>query len=327
MSEPLFTLAELERAREVVGRTMLGTPQYAWPLLGERIGAEVWLKHENHTPIGAFKVRGGLAYLDVLCSRNSRPNGLITATRGNHGQSIPYAASRYELSVTVVVPVGNSVEKNKAMQAWGAKLIVHGEDFDEAKVEAERLAERDGLELVPAFHPALVCGVATYAHEFLTACDDLDTVYVPIGMGSGICGLITTRNLLGLKTEIVGVVSAHAKAYALSFESGQVVETDTAKTFADGIACRMPSNSALEVMLSGAARIVCVSDDEIADAMRAIYADTHNIAEGAGAAAFAALTKEKARVHGRKVGVVLTGGNIDTVLFAQVLRGETPLIS
>ncbi|MCZ6641153.1 MAG: threonine dehydratase [Gammaproteobacteria bacterium] len=323
----MFTLAELERARVVVGKTMSSTPQYAWPLLAERVGAEVWLKHENHTPIGAFKVRGGLNYLDVLCSGGKRPNGLITATRGNHGQSIPFAASRHGLNVTVLVPVGNSVEKNKAMQAWGAKLIEHGEDFDEAKQEAARLAEVDGLEVVPAFHPMLACGVATYAHEFLTACDDLDTVYVPIGMGSGVCGLITTRDLLGLKTKIVGVVSTHAPAYALSFESGQVVETNTAKTFADGVACRMPSPEALEVILGGAARIVCVSDDEVASAMRAIYADTHNIAEGAGAAAFAALLQEKEGLQGRKVGAVLTGGNVDTTLFAQVLRGETPQVS
>lgn len=327
MATPLFTLAELEHALVVVGRTMSSTPQYAWPLSGERVGAEVWLKHENHTPIGAFKVRGGLNYLDALCSGDKHPNGLITATRGNHGQSIPFAASRYGLDVTVLVPVGNSVEKNKAMQAWGAKLIEHGEDFDEAKLEAARLAELDGLEFVPAFHPMLVCGVATYAHEFLSACNDLETIYVPIGMGSGICALITTRDLLGLQTEIVGVVSTHAPAYALSFESGQVVETDTAKTFADGVACRVPSPDALEIILSGAARVVRVSDDEVAGAMRAIYADTHNVAEGAGAAAFAALLKEKERHQGRKVGAVLTGGNIDTTLFAQVLRGETPLVS
>ncbi len=327
MSKLLFTLAELERVTMLVGAAMSSTPQYAWPLISQRIGTVVWLKHENHTPIGAFKVRGGLAYLDGLCSRDKRPNGLITATRGNHGQSIPYAASRYGLNVTVLVPVGNSVEKNRAMEAWGAKLIVHGEDFDEAKLEAARLAERDGLELVPAFHPALVCGVATYAYEFLTACSDLDTVYVPIGMGSGICGLITTRDLLGLKTEIVGVVSTHAAAYAESFESGEVVETETAKTFADGMACRMPSSSALEVILSGAARIVRVTDDEVAAAMRAIYADTHNIAEGAGAAAFAAVIQEKAQLQGMKVGAVLTGGNVDTTVFAQVLRGETPLVA
>ena len=327
MSESLFTLAELERAREVVGRTILSTPQYAWPLLGQRAGTEVWLKHENHTPIGAFKVRGGLVYLDMLCSGDERPSGLITATRGNHGQSIPYAASRYGLCVTVLVPEGNSMEKNKAMEAWGAKLIVHGKDFDEAKVEAQRLAEHDGLELVPAFHPSLVRGVATYAHEFLTACAELETVYVPVGMGSGICGLITTRDLLGLKTEIVGVVSTHAEAYAKSFESGKVEETETANTFADGMACRMPSHDALQVILGGAARIVRVSDDEVAAAIRAIYADTHNVAEGAGAAAFAAVMQEKTQLQGRKVGAVLTGGNIDTTQFAQVLRGETPIVS
>ena len=326
MSESLFTHAQLERARDVVGRAIPSTPQYAWPLLGKRIGAEVWLKHENHTPIGAFKVRGGLTYLDMLCSRDERPTGLITATRGNHGQSIPFAASRYGLDVTVLVPEGNSEEKNKAMQAWGAKLIVHGRDFDEAKDEAVRLAESNGLEMVPAFHPALVCGVATYAHEFFAACPDLDTVYVPIGMGSGICGLITVRDILGLKTEIVGVVSSEAPAYSKSFESGQVVETETANTFADGMACRVPSPAALEVIWKGAARVVCVSDDEVAEAIRVIYADTHNIAEGAGAAAFAALTKEATEMSDRKVGVVLTGGNIDSSLFAKIISGETPRV-
>jgi threonine dehydratase len=247
-----FTLEDLGRAREVVGRDMPATPQYAWPLLAQRAGAEVWVKHENHTPTGAFKVRGGLVYIDELCARPERPAGLITATRGNHGQSIPFAASRAGLSVRVLVPEGNSVEKNLAMQAWGAELIVYGADFDEAKAEAARLAERDGLEFVPPLHPALVRGVATYAYEFLTACNDLHTVYVPIGMGSGICGLIGTRDLLGLETAIVGVVSDNAPSYALSFESGTVVETDTARTFADGVACRQPSSQALEIISRGA---------------------------------------------------------------------------
>ena len=226
----------------------------------------------------------------------------------------------------MLVPEGNSVEKNLAIQAWGAKLIVHGADFDEARLEATRLAHRDGLELAPSFDPTLVRGVATYAHEFLTACRDLHTVYVPIGMGSGICGLIATRDLLGLKTEIVGVVSTHADAYALSFETGKLVETATAHTIADGMACRQPTSAALEVIINGAARVVRVNDHEIAEAMRAYYTDTHNVAEGAGAAALAALLKERTKMRGREVGVVLSGGNVDADLFTQVLRGETPVV-
>jgi threonine dehydratase len=319
-----FSLADLEQAAEVVYRHMAPTPQYAWPLLGQETGCEVWVKHENHTPTGAFKVRGGLVMLDRLAAAGSLPAGLITATRGNHGQSIPFAARRYGVPVTVVVPHGNSVEKNRAMVGWGAELIEHGADFDVARVEAARLAQERGLTFVPSFHPDLVLGVATYALELFRAVDGLDAVYVPIGMGSGISGLIRTRDLLGLSTEIVGVVSSHADAFARSFSAGRVVETEAARTFADGMACRVPMADALAVVRAGAARIVAVSDDEVADAMRTMYGTTHNVAEGAGAAALAALQRETDRQRGRRVAVVLTGGNVDAPVFAEVLNGATP---
>lgn len=319
-----FSLAELEDAARCVYQVMPPTPQYAWPLLADALGCEVWIKHENHTPIGAFKVRGGLVYMDELARQGALPAGFVTATRGNHGQSIPFAAQRYGVPVTVFVPEGNSREKNRAMAAWGAELRVHGADFDTARQEAARLAEQRGLRFVPPFHPALVKGVATYALELLRAVDGLDTVYVPIGMGSGICGLIRTRDLLGLDTEIVGVVSKHAPAFALSVASGRVVETDSARTFADGVACRMPMVESLEIIRAGAARVVQVSDDEVAEAMRLMYRATHNVAEGAGAAALAALAQEARSLRGKRVAAILTGGNVDAEVLAQVLAGDTP---
>ncbi len=313
----MFSLAELEAAARVVHGAMPPTPQYAWPLLGERAGCEVWVKHENHTPTGAFKVRGGLVYFD----RQRPSRGVISATRGNHGQSLAYAGRRAGIPVTIVVPHGNSVEKNAAMRAFGAELIEHGRDFDEARPEAERLARVRGLEMVPSFHRDLVLGVATYALELLRAVPALDTVYVPIGMGSGICGLIRTRDLLGLRTQIVGVQSERAPSYALSFAAGRVVTTESADTFADGMATRVPDPQALEIIRQGAERIVTVSEAEIADAMRALFTDTHNVAEGAGAAPLAALLKERDAVRGRKAGVILSGGNIDLAVFRQVIAG------
>jgi len=301
------------------------TPQYLWPLLADAVGCEVWVKHENHTPTGAFKVRGGLVFMAELAARDELPKGFVTATRGNHGQSIPFAASRYGVPVTVVVPEGNSVEKNRAMEAWGARLVVHGRDFDEAREHAATLAAVDGLRFAPSFHPALVRGVATYALELLQAVE-LDVVYVPIGMGSGICGLIAVRDLLGLATEIVGVVSAHAPAFALSVAAGKVVETESALTFADGMACRVPQPDALASIARGAARIVQVTDAEVAAALRLLYTATHNVAEGAGAAALAALRQESLQQRGRRVAVILSGGNVDASVLAEVLSGATPRV-
>lgn len=327
-NEPMFTRQELDAAIAIVREHLPETPQFAWPVLVQRLGCEVWVKHENHTPIGAFKVRGGLTYLTALARSGRQVRGLITATRGNHGQSIPYAARFSDFPVTVLVPEGNAVEKNTAMEALGAKLVVHGRDFDEARIESMRLADADGLEMVPAFHPLLVRGVATYAFELFSAQPDLDIVYVPVGMGSGICGLITVRDLLGLRTEIVGVVSAQAPAYAQSFAAGHLVTTETAHTFADGLACREPNPEALDIILKGAARIVQVTDDEIAAAMRIYHSDTHNMSEGAGAAPLAALIREldqgRDRMAGKRVGLILSGGNIDLEIYAQVLAGRTP---
>jgi len=311
----------LAAASTLVYRHLPPTPQYPWPLLAKRIGAEVWVKHENHTPIGAFKVRGGLVYVERL--RRDRPDvaGIVSATRGNHGQSLAFAARVAGIKATICVPKGNSTEKNAAMRAFGAELVEHGVDFDAARERAQTLAAEQGLHMVPSFHPDLVLGVATYARELFEAAPDFDTVYCPIGLGSGICGLVLVRDLMGLKTKIVGVVSTEAATYALSFKAGRAVATNSADTMADGMAVRIPSEPALALMLKGVERMVEVSDAEIGAAMRALYEDTHNLAEGAGAAAFAALTQEREKFRGKKVGVVLSGGNIDRALYLKVLAG------
>jgi threonine dehydratase len=311
----MFNLAELESAHEIVGRAVPPTPAHAWPLLAERLGTTVVVKHENHTPIGAFKVRGGLTYLDRLKRERANMAGIISATRGNHGQSLAFAARRLGVRAVIYVPRGNSVEKNRAMRAFGAELVEHGEDFQAAAEEAQRRAQFDGLHMVPSFHPDLVLGVATYALELLRAAPDLDVLYVPIGQGSGICGCIMARDLLGRKTEIVGVQSTEAPSYALSFAAGTVVTTKTSNTLADGMATRVPVAEALAVIRKGASRIVQVTDDEVAAAARAYWTDTHNLAEGAGAAALAAALQEKNRLAGKRVGLILSGGNIDLDLF------------
>jgi threonine dehydratase len=323
---PQFTLDDLEAARVVVRRAMPPTPQYAWPLLKARTGIDLVVKHENHTPCGAFKVRGGLVYVDRL--RRERPDvtGIVSATRGNHGQSLAYAGVRAGLHVVIVVPHGNSVEKNAAMRAFGAELVEHGRDFDEARDFATGLAVERGYEFVRSFQPDLVRGVATYAQELFAAEPDLDTVFVPIGLGSGICGVIGVRDLMGLKTKVVGVVSNRANAYRLSVEGGHIVTTNSAMTFADGMATRRPEPDAVEIIRGGAERIVEVTDDEIADAMRAYYEDTHSIAEGAGAAPLAAAMAERGTLAGRRVGVILCGQNIDRSWFRTVLEGGVPAV-
>lgn len=317
----MFDLPALEEAAALVHAAFPPTPQFAWPLLAARTGAEVWVKHENHTPTGAFKVRGGVTYMRAL--RRDRPEvgGVISATRGNHGQSLAWAGARAGVPVTIVVPHGNSTEKNAAMRAQGATLIEHGEDFDAARIEAARLAEAKGLEFAPSFAPDLVLGVATYALELFRAAPPLDALYVPIGLGSGICGCILARDLLGLSTEIVGVQSTGAPAYALSVMMGQVITTPSADTLADGMATRIPDPAALAIIRRGAARIVTVSDDLIAEAIRAYWQDTHNLAEGAGAAPLAALLTEREAMAGRRVGLVLCGGNIDLALFRRWVLG------
>ncbi len=321
----MFTLAELDAAAEMLRSIVQQTPQYAWPLLRQRFGVEVVVKHENHTPIGAFKVRGGLVHMRRLKAAHSDLPGVVCATRGNHGQSIAFAGRHFGVPVTIVVPHGNAAEKNAAMRALGAELVEHGADFDDAKAYADKVAAERGYASLPSFHADLVTGVATYARELFAAFADLDVVYVPIGLGSGICGMIRTRDLLGLKTEIVGVVAQCANAYALSFRAGHVVPTNAARTFADGMAVRGPDPTALEIICAGAARIVEVSEDEIAEAIRILHEDTHNLAEGAGAGALAAFAQERPRLKVSKVGVILSGGNIDRAWAAQVLAGGTPV--
>jgi len=320
----MFTLGDVEAALPIVRAAVPSTPQYAWPLLCARVGAEVFVKHENHTPIGAFKLRGGLFYVDRLKRERPHIKGIVSATRGNHGQSLAFAAQRAGLAAAIVVPHGNSAEKNAAMRGFGAELIQHGRDFDEAKDHAAEIAGQRGYEFAPSYHRDLVIGVATYAHELLTAIADLDTVYVPIGLGSGISGVIGVRDALGLKTRVVGVVAQRANAYALSFAAGHVVTTNSALTFADGMAVRVPDETALAVIRRGAERIVEVSDDDIAEAIRVYFSDTHTLAEGAGAAALAALMQERDRMQGRRVGLVLSGQNIDRAWMRDVLAGETP---
>ena len=315
----MLSLQEVEDASRVVYAAMPPTPQYAWPLLARRTGCEVWVKHENHTPIGAFKVRGGLVYMQRLKEAEPGLRGVISATRGNHGQSIAVAAAKVGVAATIVVPQANSTEKNAAMRAFGAELVEAGHDFDAARDAALQLAKERGLSMVPSFHRDLVCGVATYALELFRGAAPLDTVYVPIGLGSGICGVIAMRDALSPATKVVGVVSTEAPAYALSFAAGKVVPTNSANTMADGMAVRGPDIEALSVILKGADRIVQVSDAEIGQAMRAYYEDTHQLAEGAGAASLAALMQERERMTGKRVGLVLSGGNIDRPLYLRVL--------
>ncbi len=309
----------IEAAAETVYAALPPTPQYAWPLLAERCGATVWVKHENHMPIGAFKVRGGLLYMARLRADQPGVNGVIAATRGNHGQSIAFAARANGLAAVIVVPEGNSAEKNAAMRALGAELVVHGHDFQAAFEYAEGLADERRLTMVPSFAADLVEGVSTYAMELLTAVPDLDTLYVPIGLGSGICGCIAAREALGLTTKIVGVVAENAPCYALSFAQGQPVSTNSADTMADGLACRVPDDDAVALINRYAERIVTVSEAEIRAAMRHYFTDTHNAAEGAGAAALAALLQERDQASGQTVGLVLSGGNVDRDVFQAVL--------
>ncbi len=317
------TLEDLESAARVIERTLPTTSAaIPWPLLSERCGCEVWVKHENHLPTGAFKVRGGLVYMDWLSANHPDVRGVIAATRGNHGQSVAFAASAKGLASTIVVPHGNSVEKNRAMKAYGAELIEHGADFAESLVHAENLAEERGLHFVPSFDWKLVQGVGTAGLEFLRAVPGLDILYLPIGLGSGICGMAVARQALGLgdRTEIVGVVAEQANAYALSFAAGHPVATESAQTIADGVSCRVPDPRSVEVVNRQASRIVEVSEREIQSAMRHYFTDTHQIAEGAGALPLAALLKERAQVAGKRAGLVLSGGNVDAPVYAAILQ-------
>ena len=315
----MFNLASLESAAEIVYRAMSQTPQICWPLLCKRVGTEVRVKHENHTPIGSFKLRGGITYIDALCSQHPNVKGVIAATRGNHGQSIALSAKRAALDCTIIVPHKNSHEKNESMYAFGAKLEEHGNDFQDALQYATQLAVDRKLHFVESYHQNLVSGVASYALELFKAVPDLDACYVPIGLGSGICGVITARNALGLKTEIIGVTAAGAPAYSISFDSKKTISTEKVETMADGLACRVPDAEALKIILAGATRVITVTDSEIKAAIRHLYTDTHNIAEGAGAACLAGLIQEADKMKGRRVAVILSGANIDRSVFLEAL--------
>jgi len=316
----LPSLDNIKDAATVVYQVMPPTPQFCWPLLCERLSAEVWIKHENHTPVGAFKIRGGLVYFDDLRRQQPECRGVIAATRGNHGQSIAFAAKRYEMKATLVVPHGNSSEKNAAMRALGAELLEHGSDFQDAFEHAQALAAERGLHMVPSFHEALVRGVATYSLELFRVVPNLDVLYVPVGLGSGICGAIAVKEALGLKTEIVGVVAASAPGIAESFAQRRLLSHVVAPTVADGVAVRTPNGDALELILANVAGVVTVQEADIRSAMRALFSDTHNVAEGAGAIALAAALTQRAKLEGRRIAVVLTGGNVDRETFAGVLH-------
>ena len=318
----MIPLEVLETAAAFVHKVVPPTPQYCWPLLSRRVGAELWVKHENHTPIGAFKIRGGLVYLDELRRADPAVRGVVTATTGNHGQSIAVAATRLGIEATIVAPHGNSVEKNRAMAAFGAHLVEAGHDFQAAYEYAVDLAERERLHLIQSYHALLVRGVASYGLELFRAVADLDVVYVPIGLGSGISGVIAAREALGVRANIVGVVAERAPTYALSFSAGKPVSTNSADTMAGGLAVRVPDPEALDIVRRGAARIVTVSEAEIRRAMRILFMDTHNVAEGAGAASLAAALKERDRLAGKRVAVIQSGGNIDRALFAEVLAED-----
>ena len=315
----LPTLLEIEHAARIVYRSMPPTPQYFWRPLAERLGVDLWIKHENHTPLGAFKVRGGLVYFEATASQLSEKNGVICATRGNHGQSVAYVAAQRNISASIVVPHGNSREKNAAMVSLGAQLIEYGADFQEALEHATALARQANLQMVPSFHALLVAGVATYSLELFRAVVDLDVLYVPIGLGSGICGAIAARDALGLGIEIVGVISSQAPAYGKSFSAKCPMDAAVTTDIADGIACRRPDEQALSHILAGVSRITEVTDEEVKGAMRDIFECTHNVAEGAGAAAVAAVRKDAEKLKVRKVAAILSGGNVDRDVFARVL--------
>ena len=317
----MLTLKDIEAAADVVYQQFQATPQYCWALSSERLGTDCWIKHENHTPVGAFKIRGGLTYFDALKSRGDLPEEVISATRGNHGQSMGWAARALGVACTIVVPMGNSVEKNAAMRALGVTLIEHGEDFQAAREFAINLANERNAHMVPSFHPDLIRGVATYWWEFFRAVPNMDITYVPLGMGSGAAAAINAKRALGHRVKIVGVVSSHATAYADSIAAGRVIESPATTVLADGMACRIPDQAALDVLIPHIDHIVQVTDAEVAQAMRDIYTDTHNVAEGAGAASFAAAMQQRTALNGKVIGVTLCGGNVDAAIFARVLAG------
>lgn len=322
MTTQLPTLADIEAAAAVVYRSFQATPQYRWASLSERLGTDCWVKHENHTPVGAFKIRGGLTYFDQLQQRGELPHEVMSATRGNHGQSIAWTARLHGVACSIVVPRGNSLEKNAAMRALGASLVEHGDDFQESREHATRLAAERGAHMVPSFHTDLLRGVSTAWWEFFRAVPQMDVVYVPVGQGSGACSAIAAKLALGHQVRIVGVISAHATTYADSLAAGRVVPSPVTTVLADGMACRVADQAALDVLAPHLDHLVQVSDTEVAEAMRALFADTHNVAEGAGAASFAAAWQARASLKGQVVGTTLCGANVDSAVLARVLSSR-----
>jgi threonine dehydratase len=323
-SDPRYSLAQLRRACARVHAVIPPTPQQQWPLLSAAAGAEVWVKHENHTPIGAFKVRGGINYVHKLCEREPATREVVAASTGNHGQSVVYAARRHGLDATIVVPEGNNPEKNASMRALGAELVEYGSDFNVALERAHTIAAERGAHLFESYHGDLVAGVASYALELFEGAPALDAVFVPVGMGSGCNAVVAARDALGLETRIIGVVAEQAPVYLHSFTQGKPVSSNLCQTFAEGLAVRIANPEALAMILDGVDHITAVSDDELAQAMRTLFSATHNVVEGAGASTFAALMRERADWAGRRIGIVLSGGNIDRARYLKVLNGETP---
>ena len=319
MSFILPNKQQLAAAAQVVYDAMPATPQYSWPLINQALGCEVWIKHENHTPTGAFKVRGGLVYLHELANRAPVVRHVVSATRGNHGLSVGFAARRHGMTAHIVVPHGNSSEKNNAMRALGVDLIEYGSEFQDCREYAANLAKKNDWHMIPSMHPDLVSGVASYWVELFTAQPDLDVIFVPIGQGSGICAAAAAKQALGVKTRIIGVVSAHALAYKKSFEAGYKIEAPVSTELADGLACRIPDEASLEIILSLVDCVLAVSDAEVAAAMKLLFIATHNVAEGAGAAALAAAIQVKKELRGLKVGVPLCGGNVDAKQFSAII--------
>lgn len=324
MSTLLPTIDEIGEAQKFVYALMQPTPQLCWPQLNEKLEANVWVKHENHTPIGAFKARTAIVYAEEIFREEKGIKGLIAATRGNHGQSVALAGQRYKVPVTIVVPHGNSIEKNAAMRSQGARLVEFGNDFQSAREHAERIAKEELLHFVPSYHRNIVKGVATYWMEFFSVVPDLDVVYVPIGMGSGISAGCAVRNGMKLRTKIVGVVSEGAPAYALSFDAGRKIIAPATTVIADGVACSVPDDEPLQIIRENVDHIIRVSDEEIREAMRIYFSSTHNVIEGAGAAGLAAAMQERTGLIGKRIGLIATGGNVDREVFANVLLEKHP---
>lgn len=310
------------RARELVMQHLRRTPTWSYPALSRELGCELFIKHENHQPIGAFKVRGGISLMASL-SDLERGRGVVAATRGNHGLSLAYAARLFGTRAVIVVPHGNNPEKNEAMRALGAELVEYGRDFDEACQQAERLVASQGLRYIhSAEEPAMLAGVASLGIELFEDVPDLDYVFVPVGLGSGICGICLARGVLSPRTQVVGVQAERAPSIYLSWKQKRLVTTESADTFADGLATRVPAELTLEVIQRDVADFVAVGEGAIAWAIRDLLRYTHNLAEGAGAAPLAAIRERRDWVRGKRVAMIMSGGNIDTATLKRVLDGE-----